>query len=153
MVSLILIGLIGGVLTSLSPCIIPVLPLVLAVSAGDKRRPYYVVAGMVVSFAAITLSGSIVLNLLGLPQDTVRWVGIGLLVLVGLGMLIPVLGEWVQAPFDRLPRLHALLTKAQGRGGFMGWPWARCTFRAPGRSWPPLPLPRPPVRLTPRSSL
>ena len=64
-------------------------------SAGDKRRPYYVVAGMVVSFAAITLSGSIVLNLLGLPQDTVRWVGIGLLVLVGLGMLIPVLGEWV----------------------------------------------------------
>ena len=119
MVSLILIGLIGGVLTSLSPCIIPVLPLVLAVSAGDKRRPYYVVAGMVVSFAAITLSGSIVLNLLGLPQDTVRWVGIGLLVLVGLGMLIPVLGEWVQAPFDRLPRLHALLTKAQGRGGFV----------------------------------
>ena len=86
MVSLILIGLIGGVLTSLSPCIIPVLPLVLAVSAGDKRRPYYVVAGMVVSFAAITLSGSIVLNLLGLPQDTVRWVGIGLLVLVGLGL-------------------------------------------------------------------
>ena len=119
MVSLILIGLIGGVLTSLSPCIIPVLPLVLAVSAGDKRRPYYVVAGMVVSFAAITLSGSIVLNLLGLPQDTVRWVGIGLLVLVGLGMLIPVLGEWVQAPFDRLPRLHALLTKAQDRGGFV----------------------------------
>lgn len=119
MVSLILIGFIGGVLTSLSPCIIPVLPLVLAVSAGDKRRPYYVVAGMVVSFAAITLSGSIVLNLLGLPQDTVRWVGIGLLVLVGLGMLIPVLGEWVQAPFDRLPRLHALLTKAQGRGGFV----------------------------------
>ena len=154
MVSLILIGLIGGVLTSLSPCIIPVLPLVLAVSAGDKRRPYYVVAGMVVSFAAITLSGSIVLNLLGLPQDTVRWVGIGLLVLVGLGMLIPVLGEWVQAPFDRLPRLHALLTKAQGRGGFVvGLALGAVYFRAPGRSWPPLLLPRPPVRLTPRSSL
>ena len=144
MVSLILIGFIGGVLTSLSPCIIPVLPLVLAVSAGDKRRPYYVVAGMVVSFAAITLSGSIVLNLLGLPQDTVRWVGIGLLVLVGLGMLIPVLGEWVQAPFDRLRRAGAV--------SWWGWPWARCTFRAPGRSWPPLPLPQPPARLTPRSS-
>lgn len=112
---MIFIGLIGGILTSLSPCIIPVLPLILAVSAGDKRRPYLVTAGLATSFATITLIGSVVLNALGLPQDTVRWVGIGLLVLVGLGMLIPVLGHWIQVPFDKIPRLNI---KTEGRGGF-----------------------------------
>ncbi|AKK07213.1 cytochrome c biogenesis protein [Corynebacterium mustelae] len=118
MFSMILIGLIGGILTSLSPCIIPVLPLILAVSAGDKRRPYLVVAGLALSFAIITLIGSVVLNALGLPQDTVRWVGIGLLVLVGLGMIIPAIGRILQAPFDRLPKANFLQSKVQGRGGF-----------------------------------
>ncbi|KAA8728656.1 cytochrome c biogenesis protein CcdA [Corynebacterium phocae] len=118
MFSMILIGLVGGVLTSLSPCILPVLPLILAVSSGDKRRPYLVVAGLVVSFAALTLVGSLALNALGLPGSTVKWVGIGLLIAVGLGMLVPKLGEWLQAPFDKVPKPYFLQNKVRDRGGF-----------------------------------
>ena len=119
MFSMIVIGFIGGILTSLSPCIIPVLPLILSVSGGDKRRPYLVVAGLALSFATITLIGSVAINALHLPQDTVRYVGIALLIFVGLGMIIPKLGGWLQAPFDKLPKAHFLLEKVQGAGGFV----------------------------------
>ena len=113
------IGLIGGVVTGISPCILPVLPVVLAVATGERARPLRVVAGIATSFSVITLLGTVALNALGLPQATVRWVGIGLLVLVGLSMLIPPLGRIVEKPFEHLPRPTFLQTKARGRGGFI----------------------------------
>lgn len=113
------IGLIGGVVTGISPCILPVLPVVLAVTTGERARPFRVVAGIATSFSVITLLGTVALNALGLPKDTVRWVGIGLLVLVGLGMIIPKLGHLVEAPFERLPRPTFLQNKARGKGGFI----------------------------------
>lgn len=39
------IGLIGGLVTGLSPCILPVLPIVLAVSADRRRKPWLVRRG------------------------------------------------------------------------------------------------------------
>ena len=40
MISVILVGFIGGVITALSPCILPVLPVVLGVSVGRKPVSY-----------------------------------------------------------------------------------------------------------------
>ncbi|CAB0743442.1 cytochrome c biogenesis protein DipZ [Corynebacterium diphtheriae bv. mitis] len=111
------IGLIGGIVTGISPCILPVLPVVLAVSVG--RRPTHVVAGLALSFATITLLGTVILSSLGLPKDVLRWTGIGLLVIVGLSMMIPKLGELVEEPFSRIPRPTFLQQKARDRGGFM----------------------------------
>lgn len=113
------IGLIGGLVTGISPCILPVLPVVLAVTAGNGRKPVAVVAGIALSFAAITLVGTLVLNAIGLPQSTLRWAGIILLILVGLGMIVPAFGRLIEAPFQHLPRPTFLQTKAQGKGGFL----------------------------------
>ena len=93
------IGLIGGVVTGISPCILPVLPVVLAVPTGERARPFRVVAGIALSFSAITLLGTVVLGALGLPTGILRWIGITLLVLVGLGMIVPQLGHLVDKPF------------------------------------------------------
>jgi cytochrome c biogenesis protein CcdA len=75
-VTLVLIGLIGGNITGLSPCVLPVLPVVLlgGGSAGAdtgagtgpdaeaaRRRPYLVVLGLTLSFAVFTLFGSLIL--------------------------------------------------------------------------------------------
>lgn len=117
MISVILVGFIGGVITALSPCILPVLPVVLGVSVG--RKPSHVVAGLVVNFAAIALLGTLLLSALHLPQSVLRWAGVVLLAWVGLGMIFPPVGEVLQKPFDALPRPTALQEKTRGKGGFL----------------------------------
>jgi cytochrome c biogenesis protein CcdA/thiol-disulfide isomerase/thioredoxin len=101
---LLAIAFLGGLITAISPCIVPVLPAVVAGgSAGTKRsRPFLIIAGLVVSFTLATLLGSTVLSALGLPQDLLRWLGIGVLLLLALGLLVPTIGYWTERPFSRL---------------------------------------------------
>ena len=124
--TLVLIGLVGGIITGLSPCVLPVLPVVLlgGGSAGPdtgpgaesaRRRPYLVVLGLTLSFAVFTLFGSLILASLHLPDDAIRWLGLALLVLVGLGLLVPPLGHLIERPFYRFPQ-RAL---DSGRNGFL----------------------------------
>lgn len=126
---LIIIGLLGGLITGISPCILPVLPVIFltggAQSArfeGDSKtvparrsRPFLVIAGLVVSFTFVTLVGSLILGLLNLPQDIIRWVGIGVLVLIGVGLLIPRFEQILEKPFQWLPR-----KEVQNRGSGFG---------------------------------
>ena len=161
MIVLILIGFLGGLVTGISPCILPVLPVVFAAGAAsgladesragatDRRRrvsrvaavgspragldgraprwrlgrcgrtdappvdgarhtvrrgparrswptapapaPFAVVGGLVLSFSVVTLVGSWVLSALGLPLDALRWIGLIVLGLVGLGLVVPAL--------------------------------------------------------------
>ena len=118
MVSLVLIGLLGGLITGISPCILPVLPVIFlsggaqsaraqdedGAPAVSRWRPYLVVAGLVISFTTFTLLGSTLLNLLHLPQDVIRWTGIVLLALIGIGMIIPRVMEIMERPFARFQR-------------------------------------------------
>src|SRR6202046_5013821 len=117
MVSLALIGLVGGLITGISPCILPVLPVIffsgttgpsdgtVAVDAKrDVSRPYRVIAGLVLSFSLVTLVGSALLSLLHLPQDAIRWVALGALVAIGLGLIFPRFEELLERPFARLPQ-------------------------------------------------
>lgn len=110
MLTLVLIGLLSGVVTGLSPCVLPVLPVVLGASAtgpegpSSRTRPFVIIAGLVTSFALATLAGSALLNLLGLPQDLLRWLGIAVLVVVGLGLLFPPIGRVLERPFARIPQ-------------------------------------------------
>lgn len=80
------------------------------------RRPYLVIAGLVTSFTLVTLVGTVVLNLLGLPQDLLRWAGILVLGLLGLGLLIPRFEELLERPFARLTPNRV---PGKGRGGFV----------------------------------
>lgn len=119
MLSTILLGLAGGAITGLSPCILPVLPLVLAVTQGDRKRPWLVIAGMVVSFSVVTLAASAILSALHVPQDVLWWAGLILLVLVGLGMILPKFEEILEKPFAALPSAGGLQLKVRDKGGFL----------------------------------
>ena len=116
MLTLILIGLLSGIVTGLSPCILPVLPAVLATSAippgsvdpstgevprPDRWWPFVVIGGLVTSFAVFTLIGATLLSALGLPADLLRNIGIAALLLVGVGLLIPAVGHLLERPFAR----------------------------------------------------
>lgn len=104
MVTLVVVGFLAGVITSLSPCVLPVLP-VLLTSGGPQRRkwrPYLVIAGLVLSFALSTLFGSLVLTALRLPQTLLRDTGIAVLALIGVGLIWQRFGDLLERPFARL---------------------------------------------------
>lgn len=67
----------------------------------EALRPYLVIAGLVSSFTAFTLLGSLLLGVLNLPQDLLRWAGIAVLAVLGLGLLFPRLEEVLERPFAR----------------------------------------------------
>ena len=106
MVVLIGIAFLAGVITAVSPCVLPVLPIVLAGGAsGGRRRPYAIVAGLVVSFALFTLFATWILDQLGLPKDFLRNVAIGLLFLLAASLVVPQLGRLLERPFLRFSRI------------------------------------------------
>lgn len=110
--TLVAVAFAAGLIVGISPCILPVLPIVFAagVAAPDAaatskaswRRSLAVVLGLVVSFSLLVLIGSEILSGLHLPQDTLMWTGVVLLGLVGLGFVIPAIGEMLERPFARL---------------------------------------------------
>ena len=56
---LLVIGFLAGVVTAISPCVLPVLPILLAGGAsGGRRRPYAIIAGLVLSFTVFTLTAA-----------------------------------------------------------------------------------------------
>jgi cytochrome c biogenesis protein CcdA/thiol-disulfide isomerase/thioredoxin len=79
------------------------------------RRPYLVVAGLALSFSIFTLIGSVLLSAINLPQDIIRIAGLVVLVLLGVGMIIPRVEALLERPFSRIPQ-HSVDTD---RGGFV----------------------------------
>ena len=110
------VAFVAGVVTSLSPCVLPVLPIVLAGGAtGGPRRPYAIVAGLVASFTVFTLTATALLTALGLPDDLLRNLAIAVVVVVGLSLVWPALGEVLGRPFQALARR----TPRDTGGGFL----------------------------------
>jgi cytochrome c biogenesis protein CcdA/thiol-disulfide isomerase/thioredoxin len=145
MLSLALIGLVGGLITGISPCILPVLPVIFfsgtqdgagmegsadgAVAVKSKRevaRPYRVIAGLVLSFSLVTLVGSALLALLHLPQDAIRWIALAALVAIGLGLIFPRFEELLERPFARIPQIQINRASGFGLGLALGVLYVPC---------------------------
>jgi cytochrome c biogenesis protein CcdA/thiol-disulfide isomerase/thioredoxin len=109
-VTLIAVAAVAGLATFLSPCVLPVLPVVAAASTtGGRRRPLGIAVGLAAAFVVFTLLASRVLAALGLPQDLLRNIAIALLGVAGIALLVPALGEWLGRAF------RPLATRAGGR--------------------------------------
>ncbi|MEO6504575.1 MAG: cytochrome c biogenesis CcdA family protein [Terrimesophilobacter sp.] len=129
--TLAIIGILGGLITGISPCILPVLPVIFFSggvegarsdgTAGDgtvkvsRWRPYLVIAGLIVSFSVFTLIGSLLLALLNLPQDVLRYAGIVVLTLIGVGLIVPRFEAILEKPFSWIPRKDV----GTAHGGFV----------------------------------
>ncbi|MBX3091999.1 MAG: cytochrome c biogenesis protein DipZ [Cryobacterium sp.] len=125
MLTLALIGFVGGLITGISPCILPVLPVIFfsggaqgargeGTATVSRWRPYLVISGLVVSFSVFTLVGSLLLALLHLPQDFIRWAGLIVLVLIGIGLIVPKFEHILEKPFSWIPQRNV----STERGGF-----------------------------------
>jgi cytochrome c biogenesis protein CcdA/thiol-disulfide isomerase/thioredoxin len=99
------LAFVAGLITAVSPCVLPVLPIVLGGGlAGHRRRPYAIIAGLATCFLLSILFAAWLLDALGLPQDLLRNISIGLLFLLAATLLSPQVGVLVERPLTRLSR-------------------------------------------------
>src|SRR5581483_10857479 len=115
MVLLLAIGFLAGVVTAISPCVLPVLPILLAGGASG-RSPLRVIAGLVVSFSVFTLFATWILDQLGLPQDFLRNAAIVFLFVLAALLLVPRAALVVERPLAVFSRLRPVGTTG---GGFL----------------------------------
>ena len=128
---------VAGSLTTLNPCVFPLLPLVLGGAVQDNRlAPLAMGAGMVSAFALLGLLVGVAGDALGLDPDHIRIAGALLLIAFGTVMLVPVLNErftHLMAPIasgatGASSRFDAgSLGGAFAIGGLLGMVWSPCS--------------------------
>ena len=90
MAILLAFAFLSGIVTILSPCILPLLPVVLSGTAGGgKARPYGILFGFVVSFTALTLTLSALVRATGISVDALRIAAVIVIALFALVLLVP----------------------------------------------------------------
>lgn len=131
------LSVLAGGLTTLSPCVFPLLPLVLGGTLQSNRAaPLAMGAGMALSFATIGVLVGTLGDVLGLDPDRVRLAAAVLLLAFGVTLLVP----WLNQRFTNLisplastaqqssSRLDAgSLRGAFLMGGLLGLIWSPCS--------------------------
>ncbi|MFN6977352.1 MAG: cytochrome c biogenesis CcdA family protein, partial [Gemmobacter sp.] len=83
-------GYLAGLLTLINPCVLPVLPLVLAGALQANRwGPVALAGGMGVSFVALGLTVAAAGRSLGLTEDTMARAGAAAMLAFGIVLLVP----------------------------------------------------------------
>lgn len=131
------LAVLAGMATILSPCILPVLPIILATGAGRHRAtPLWIIGGFITTFAA----GGILLGVLaassGELQGAIRTGSIAVLMLAGLTCFWPAPLEramaWIQRQWARMPTGQMALPDAGAPAGALlvgaslGFVWTPC---------------------------
>src|SRR6476469_1068431 len=117
MLILVPIALAAGIITAFTPCILPVLPIVLAGGAGSTRRPYAIAAGLITTFTAFLLAGAWLWGLIGISAKHQIQIGAALLLALAVTLIVPKVGELVERPFRLFTRRRA---GDLGGGFFLG---------------------------------
>ena len=136
MIGTIGLAVLAGVLSILSPCVLPLLPIVLGTAQSEHRLgPVALAAGLAVSFTVIGLFVATIGFAIGLDTDVFRAISAFLLIAIGLVLLVPRLqaqfavaaspvGAWVD---DRFGGFTATSLWGQfGLGLLLGAVWAPC---------------------------
>ncbi|RRU11076.1 cytochrome c biogenesis protein DipZ [Stenotrophomonas sp. 278] len=118
---LLVLAYLGGVLTLLSPCILPVLPFVFA----RADRPFLrsglpLLIGMAVMFAVVASLAAVGSQWVAQANQVGRWIALVVMAVFALALLLPRVADALLAPFQRVgARLSARADAADaaGRGG------------------------------------
>jgi len=131
------LALVAGALTTLSPCVFPLLPLVLG-GAQQRHRaaPLAMGLGLVASFALMGLLIGVAGDALGLTPQRVRAGSAWLLIAFGVVLLVPALNErftqWISPIASGANRASGVLPQgslwaALLTGALLGLIWSPCS--------------------------
>ena len=117
MLILILFAILAGAGTALSPCVLPVLPALLASGGvGGRRRPLGVVLGLTVTFTVTIVGIAKVVGGVGLGSDPLRDLAVVVLFASGFVLLVPSVGDRLEARLSRLTAFGAAGAQDRGDG-------------------------------------
>ena len=123
---LLLLGaVVAGVLTTLAPCVLPMLPVIVGGSIGpstkaSRRRTYIITASLGASIVVFTLILKASTSLIGVPTEVWQWISGGILIVLGLVSLFPGIWDRISAALrlqERSTNRLASARKQQGMGG------------------------------------
>lgn len=130
------LAFIAGILSTLSPCVLPLLPIVLGTAASEhKLGPVALALGLALAFVAIGLFVATIGFAIGLDGWIFRSAAGGLLIVVGATLAVPFLqerfavvagpaGQWAQSQFGAFS--PAGLPGQFGVGLLLGAVWSPC---------------------------
>ncbi|SAL64501.1 cytochrome c biogenesis protein transmembrane region [Caballeronia udeis] len=113
---LIVLAYLGGALTILSPCILPVLPFVF--SRADQpfvRSGLPLLAGMAITFAAVATLAAVGGGWVTQANQYGRWLAVALLGIFGLTLLLPSFAERLMRPFVSAGNRLSQFAQADGQ--------------------------------------
>jgi cytochrome c-type biogenesis protein len=129
------VAALAGVLGVLSPCVWPLVPVILSSATEESGRagPVGIAAGLAISFAVAGTLVSFVLVQSGLDPELVRRIVASFLILVAVALLVPKIGgflaAWGSRITSRLPGSGPSRSKTLGPFGIglmLGFVWLPC---------------------------
>jgi cytochrome c-type biogenesis protein len=128
------LAFVAGLLTALSPCVLPLLPLVMGSAARNRYGPTALAAGFVTTFTVIGVLLASLGTALGLSDTIVRSTSAALLVAAGVLMISHRLqdsaGRWLSPLASASARLSAHADQGVGGqffiGALLGGVWSPC---------------------------
>jgi cytochrome c-type biogenesis protein len=90
MIGTVVLALTAGVLSVISPCVLPILPIVLSAAATDRKAgPVALAAGLSISFVTVGLFVATIGYSLGLDANVFRLIAASLIVVIGIVLMLP----------------------------------------------------------------
>lgn len=115
------ISLLAGALTTLSPCVLPVLPFVVGSTAqGNRYTPLAMAGGMITAFTVLGVLFASAGSFIGLEQDAIRTIAAILLIVAGAAMLIPQVQGWMQKLFTPIANAGDSALQKAPKSGLWG---------------------------------
>jgi cytochrome c biogenesis protein CcdA/thiol-disulfide isomerase/thioredoxin len=116
---------IAGFVTVASPCILPLLPAILAAGGGKGSwRPFGVILGFSLSFIFFTLALTSLVISTGISPEYLRYAAIIIIALFGLVLIFPRLSDWFAEKTSSLAQVGADIQSSEigrGKGFFSGF--------------------------------
>src|SRR6476620_9851266 len=111
---IVLLAYLGGVLTIVSPCILPVLPFVFARAGGSfLRSTLPMLAGMAITFALVATLAAVGGGWAVQANQVGRWAALALLAVFGIALVFPAISDRLTRP---VVALGSRMTEREGQG-------------------------------------
>lgn len=119
---LLIASFIAGVLTILAPCVVSIIPVLLARSAGGNRRrnPWWVIGGLSLSIVIFTVLLKATTIFIGIPPQIWQLVSGGIITAFGVITIFPALWEWLMLRTRYVFAAQNTLGEAAKRSGVTG---------------------------------